>query len=216
MTIVSLLPIPESAETPAYSPVKPGISSDQFGYSALENSRPSLKPPGVCTNKARMLHMRRVCKRNGIEKYEYRLDGNQSIKMAVVDDRRKIFYCLIGKVGSKSWLDYLVRSTGKVDEDHRGQYRNTSFLRQIGLRVVTRFPMSVIDRRYQDYFKFVVVRHPLQRVVSAYYEVIAKLKKYKNHKGKPLDFRQYVKAITGKMLDYNPHWRRYHNRCKLC
>lgn len=97
---------------------------------------------------------------------------------------------------------------------------------------------SEIQERLQTYFKFMVVRHPLKRIASAYEDkffkqgsspvtfqlynkkiqrkVIGSVPK-KFRKSRVVTFEQFAKYLT--MTDpseYDSHWARYHDLCSPC
>lgn len=168
----------------------------------------------TCPNRIRVRTLKERCESSQISNYKYESGPREHLRNVVLDHDRKLFYCLIGKAGSKSWLQYLVKTK---DANQKGHLRHNTFLQNVGLEMYRNMPLDLVHRDYKDYFKFLVVRHPLQRMVSAYYETVILHKKYKNQKGKLLNFTEFVDRVAGgDLMDVNPHWRRYINRCLLC
>ncbi len=167
-----------------------------------------------CSNQARLKRMREVCDENHMDHYKYttRIGCNKTLHIVIVDDERKIFYCQLGKVGSTSFLEYFAETTGK-QEGKIGVHLIRD-LRTVGLNMSYDVPVSEVSTRYKDYTKIVLVRHPLQRVVSAYFQVLRKAKWLSSHD--PMTLYEFLRNLTVGLVDYNCHWTRYHNQCKLC
>ncbi|KAK2140367.1 hypothetical protein LSH36_1379g00031, partial [Paralvinella palmiformis] len=180
---------------------------DIIGYPVQGGNTPT------CPNRIRAKALKARCENSPIRNYKYGDGPREHLRNVVLDHDRKLFYCLIGKAGSKSWLKYLVNTK---HSNQKGHLRHNNFLQTVGLEMYRNMPLDLVNEEYKDYFKFLVVRHPLQRTVSAYYETVIFHKKYKNEREKLLNFTEFVGRVTSDMLDLNPHWRRYINRCLLC
>ena len=66
----------------------------------------------------------------------------------------------MGKVASSTWLDLLNRAVG---DPHPSRRRSNRFARR-----------KRYNKRLSGYFKVLFVRHPFDRLVSAYYNKFAK------------------------------------------
>ncbi len=66
-------------------------------------------------------------------------------------------------------------------------------------------------RKHSDYRKYIIVRHPLQRVVSGFFEV----QKKHDPEGKIKNFTQ---ALRDYILNevFNPHWMEFYDACHPC
>jgi len=71
---------------------------------------------------------------------------------------------MMGKVASSTWLQLLNGAVGDPNPPHR---RSNRFTRR-----------RSYNRRVRGYFKVVFVRHPLDRLVSAYYSKFVKRSDY--------------------------------------
>ena len=79
----------------------------------------------------------------------------------------QIIYCSIPKTGCTNWKKTLVRSnTGKQVE--RKNVHKENFMNSYGLIRLNTFSPEEISKRLNTYFKFLVVRHPLERLLSAF------------------------------------------------
>ena len=91
-------------------------------------------------------------------------------RFAVSHDLRVVF-CVVGKAACTSWLRVLLQLTGNpaaqyvaATDRHSVHGMFESYLEYIPLRNATLLASSP----YKDYFKFMFVREPLERLVSAY------------------------------------------------
>ncbi len=168
-----------------------------------------------CSNVDRVTRMDKICRQNHIREYKYesKIGKNNTVNLLFVDDDRKLLYCQIGKVGSVTFIEYLLET--KLGTPF---VKNTyKYFTKANIKRIWKTPVSEIDAKYKDYTRFVVVRHPLQRVVSAYYETIIKRKLYRQNKStEPMSLDEFLRNVTGNLMEDNDHWTRYHNVCKLC
>ena len=80
----------------------------------------------------------------------------------------QVIYCLIPKAASTSWKRVLIRSSTNQTLRKRDLYQLT-LLRKYGLVSLAAFSKEEIQKRLKTYFKFLVVRHPFIRLLSAYW-----------------------------------------------
>ncbi len=72
-------------------------------------------------------------------------------------------------------------------------------------------PLSVVLTQFSGYSKMVVVRHPLQRFVSAYFQV----KSMSEGRGRTSSFEQFVTKMYLAGIG-NVHYRPYLDACQPC
>ena len=95
---------------------------------------------------------------------------------------------MIPKAGCTNWKKAIARSyTGRVVKRHEVQ--NMELMKQIGLRSLSTYSREEIQERLQTYFKFLVVRHPFERLLSAFRS------KFAQSTGVQSDFIQYEPYI---------------------
>jgi len=96
---------------------------------------------------------------------------SNKLKLIVSHDLRLIF-CHIGRAASTSWMRVLLQLTGNPAAQQLAATYRTSvrgMLKYYGLDLVSfRNATQLASAPYKDYFKFMFVREPLERLVSAY------------------------------------------------
>ena len=147
----------------------------------------------------------------------------EDLDMLAVDEEQKFIYCVISKVATKTWTTVFSRPRGR-------KWRNIN--RWIMWNRLSNYTEEQRSQRLKTYFKFVFVREPLQRMVSAYKD------RFLNHLPYTADIRkEIVKALRPQ--DYEPegenfvsfpefiqyfsdnktrnqHWRQYEKICHPC
>lgn len=149
----------------------------------------------------------------------------------LVDVSRKISYCLINKVSSSSMKKALVNSSLNATENvpAKMSINNNNFLRKYGLEVkcLTNISKDHID----EYFKYIIVRHPLKRLLSCYMDKFLSyhhdnvfywqkilgvniIKKYRKDPtqqelktGRFVTFEEFLRHVIDTRKSPNSHWR---------
>ena len=156
------------------------------------------------------------------------------VKRMLINDNKKIFYCQISKNACTLWTSLL------EDANLNYQPMKSKFYYIIHTKRMDEANISVRqsydDNKFKDYTKFIVVRHPLDRVLSAYYNIIDRksslgpsLKPIKailsmhNTSIQELTLSQFVEFLTlsnyPKQLNpllFDKHWDTYYNLCDVC
>lgn len=149
-----------------------------------------------------------------------------------VDDRHQVLYCAIPKTGTSTLTGLLkqVKSTTNADVSPR-------LLRQ-GLPTLLAYSQKQIRCRLSKYYKFIFVRHPLTRLVSAFrdkfrdmdaigYRMAPQLFEYESqitsetgHKGDKIRFIHFLNYLRNYTIEGekrpNKHWDIYQNVCNPC
>ena len=89
-----------------------------------------------------------------------------------VDDKHKLLYCYVPKVGCTSWKVKLSLMSGnagdKVLNTHPSPVDTRGGLAKYGIKMLSTYSPEEITYRIDNYFKFMFVRHPMERIVSSY------------------------------------------------
>ncbi len=185
-------------------------------------------PLAACNLRDRVQNLRQVCARNNYTKHK-----PVFAQFMVVDDRHKVIACMIPKAGCTSFRELLIRQTGRVPVNKTLRYVHGSGpLRKYGLHPLPDYSQAGIQTRLQKYHKLILVRHPLDRLISAYHEKFivnavypkalnktimrkfgAKAVNFVN--GVPrISFHQFLKLIIYYRKDR--HWLPYMDICQPC
>lgn len=195
--------------------------------------------------KKRKRNILEVCRRklttnstsqNGIKPSDFRA--------LFVDDNRRLLYCEVPKVACTNWKRILLILTGKVNttvaesllsKDVHGELQNKY------LKRLDEYTPDQIQYRLDNYYKFMFVREPFERLLSAYHNKFTSkyngvfkksfgrkiVKLYRKSpsneslsRGDDVRFEEFVKYLidtkTTKLRPFNPHWERYHKLCNPC
>lgn len=149
-----------------------------------------------------------------------------------VNKRTGIIYCRVAKVASTTWKRTIGKGLGA-----RGSMSNDAIVRKY-LPPIRKYTGSQRQKMLRNYYKFMFVRHPFARLVSAWHnkliekdytkrdaepfqEVTRLIKKrYRkpgNRRGKP-SFSEFVRYLTDPRTKrpFNRHWMPYHKLCRPC
>ena len=160
----------------------------------------------------------------------------------VVDDRHSLLFCAIPKAGSTTWKHYLLQNRQPESynpSEAENRIHNATLAAERGLPLLRLFNRSEILRRLNTHFKVLVVRHPLDRLISSYLEKFrGQNKHYKEHvgvriikeerenansysltRGDDVTFDEFIRFIVHKqhvldLLDW--HWENYEKLCFPC
>lgn len=167
----------------------------------------------------------------------------RTYKHLLVDDKTKSLYCYIPKAGCTSWKFVFLNSTrgnlttkeGASEEDG-AQYRSYRYVHFADdLKSLRHFTQEERDHRLKTYFKFIVVRHPFDRLVSAYRDKFIKrqdefledavririlFRPRFSNKQDYVTFEEFIRYVvltgTTEPFKQNQHWATYQDLCQPC
>ncbi|XP_020602056.1 carbohydrate sulfotransferase 11-like [Orbicella faveolata] len=153
----------------------------------------------------------------------------RDLEFILVDDENKIIYCTIPKVSSTTWK--------RVLGDLRGLDKN---IQKIHSKYLWRWLYQYTEeerlQRVETYFKFLFVREPLHRLLSAYKDKFMRrdrkcsedarnriVKAYRPQDYKPngdyndinITFAEFIQYFSND-VPRNEHWRQYEQLCHPC
>lgn len=170
-----------------------------------------------------------------------RILSREDVRHLLVDDRHGLLYCYVPKVACTNWKRVLMVLTGD------GRYREPLEI-PAGeahapgrLRSLADFSPAEINRRLRSYLKFLFVRDPFERLVSAYRNKFTRsyntafhrrygTKIVRRHRANPsaqaletgrdVSFQEFVYYLvdprTPREEPFNEHWERAHALCHPC
>ncbi len=100
----------------------------------------------------------------------------------LADNNRKILYCVIPKNGCTSWKALMFISSGAKTLEQVAKntelVHNPYLLRRGGLVYLSNYSIEEIRLRLKEYYKFVIYRHPIERLASAWYNKFVQERSY--------------------------------------
>ncbi|NWV08098.1 CHSTB sulfotransferase, partial [Ptilonorhynchus violaceus] len=209
------------------SPLQALYDSDQFERSSLQ-----------AVHQQRRELLSNVCSRLTRKR---RLLQPHDLRHLVVDDAHGLLYCYVPKVACTNWKRVMMVLTGQ------GKYQDPLEIPAheahvpSNLRTLSEYSVAEINYRLRSYLKFVFVREPFERLVSAYRNKFtlsyntAFHKRYgtkiiRRHRQEPSDralergddvrFDEFVYYLldprTQQEEPFNEHWERVHSLCHPC
>ena len=128
-------------------------------------------------NEERRQQINNVCATKNLTK-KISLENMKKIKAytnVAVDDKHKLLYCYVPKVACTSWKvklslmsDKAVNGEATVVNTHPSPVDTWEGLARYGIKMLSTYTPEQIKYRLENYFKFIFVRHPMERLVSSY------------------------------------------------
>ncbi|KAI5086457.1 carbohydrate sulfotransferase 11, partial [Silurus meridionalis] len=202
-----------------------------------------LSPQGDQSAVGTMLQTRQLFLDEACHSYmrKRRVLSPEDLRHLLVDDRHGLLYCYVPKVACTNWKRTLMVLTGD------GRYRDPLSIPANEahapgrLRSLSEYSTTEINRRLRTYLKFIFVRDPFERLVSAYRNKFTRSyntafhKRYgtkivRRHranprpealeKGSDVSFEEFVYYLvdprTQREEPFNEHWERAHALCHPC
>ncbi|XP_022108136.1 carbohydrate sulfotransferase 14-like [Acanthaster planci] len=143
----------------------------------------------------------------------------------IVEDKYRLLYTFVSKVGSTNWKRAFLVLKGKYKtvEDVPGQLAHSPLLVKL-----SSLPEEGIQRRLDNYTNFIFVRHPFARVLSAYRSKFLQpnaafqkktgvriIKMYRQNAtkeslatGSDVTFPEFVRyLVNAKVVNFDGHWQ---------
>ena len=164
-----------------------------------------------------------------------------------MDGKHNVLFCSIPKVACSSWRSALALLTNNLPNRDANTLKGvhfTSFMNKIGLPSASALSLSQLQKAVNKYTKIMVVRHPLERLVSAYRDKFRTYNKWTKHfqlrygrrivllyrgndatvealkRGHDVTFEEFLTFIVDNVIPeaerINPHWDTYQHLCHPC
>ncbi|CAH3022331.1 unnamed protein product, partial [Porites evermanni] len=148
----------------------------------------------------------------------------------IVNDEYKVIFCPIAKVACTQWKFVFLALDNRTDVNDMHDNKHYKFL-------FNDYSDEDIKVRLQSYFKFLFVREPLERLLSAYNNKFVQkkwpgkiiesykkkiLERYKQDEPSSsssehdLTFKKFIYYVSDVGFDRNTHWRSYGPLCHPC
>nr|XP_023682567.1 carbohydrate sulfotransferase 11-like isoform X1 [Paramormyrops kingsleyae] len=213
---------------------KSGRSPLQMLY---HGDQPELSIPQM-THQARRELLEEVCRSYTRKR---RVLVQEDLKHLIVDDQHGLLYCYVPKVACTNWKRVLMVLTGGGRYSDPLQIPANEAHVPSNLRTLSEYSPGEINQRLRSYLKFVFVREPFERLVSAYRNKFTRSyntafhKRYgtkivRRHRADPrpealergddVSFEEFVRYLadprTQQEEPLNEHWERVHSLCHPC
>ena len=120
------------------------------------------------------------------------------IKTLMVDTLHKAAFCAVAKVGSTSWTSILLKLVGRGDQVAITPHQDFIQSNQSALTYINNFTPGQSQRILQDYYLFMFVRDPWERLLSAYYYVVGSSRRDKFYSKNGPQFLKHFSASEAK------------------
>ena len=175
--------------------------------SPLARNNNSSSPPSssvpVCTSQQRLNYIRQQYRKYNMTSHAATAAAASSL---VVNDKKRMAYCFIPKCGSNTMKRFMAILTGNAKlRELLGNIHSPKRLAHFGLRLVSTDDIHTIS----DYRKFVVIRHPLDRFLSAFHHVVLN----RNSSANSLKLVQFIELVVNGTN--NKHWDPFAARCNF-
>lgn len=166
----------------------------------------------------------------------------ESFRNILVDEQHELLYCYVPKVACTNWKRVLMVVTGKWPGNDPMEIPADQAHSPSTFQRLSNYTLSEIERMLATYDKLIVVRHPLERLLSAYrnkleakheksskyfqtrfgkkiirrYRQNATVESLKN--GDDVTFREFVQFVTDDSSNEtrNEHWKPIYELCHPC
>ncbi|XP_033632119.1 carbohydrate sulfotransferase 14-like isoform X2 [Asterias rubens] len=229
----------------------PGFASSDGGPSEFRsdyvfNETRGLSPPGSINTSAGIIRelskkitrsirnhtLQSICRAEEVNDVSMLDRGQRDLlaRQIIVDDKRKFLYCYVPKVACSNWKRVIKFMQGTIDDigtrlkmDHKN-----------GLVFLDSFSEKEINYRIKNYYKFMFVRNPMERLLSAYRNKFGEvaLSQYKDRyapriihryrgewdgKSNNITLEEFIRfVIDSRTRTMDQHWKPMHLLCHPC
>lgn len=166
---------------------------------------------------------------------------SRALDHLIVDDRNQVLYCYVPKVACTNWKRMMLILTGGTNKTDPLAIPADSVHRMHKFRKLSDLKPDAIRRRLRTYTKFLFVRHPVERIISAFRNKFEKnftssayfkerfgvkiMKTYRKgaapgsipSSGHGVRFHEFVSyLIDTNPVTYNEHWALVSDMCFPC
>ncbi|KAI8503860.1 Carbohydrate sulfotransferase 11, partial [Branchiostoma belcheri] len=157
----------------------------------------------------------------------------------IVDDQHKMLYCFVPKVACTNWKRVMIKLRHPEIEKPQDISPRDAHETYV-LPSLKRYSPEAVQYRLDNYFKFMFVRDPMERLLSAYInkftmpynlkfhrlygtKIISRFREnpsnYSLQRGDDVMFKEFVKYLLDPKAhgpQLNEHWDHYVNLCHPC
>ncbi|XP_022079703.1 carbohydrate sulfotransferase 11-like [Acanthaster planci] len=172
--------------------------------------------------------------------YQLTPETLRTMSHLLVLDSHKIIYCYVPKVSCTNWKRILLVAKGIFPSVKKIEQRQTHLATDSHMRTLSSYPLATATRLLKEYKKFLFVRHPFERILSAYidkfqmdypaskhfretsavemvrYGDVSNTQRLKDGTLN-ISFQQFSRYISDpKNQNLEPHWQEMYRQCQPC
>ena len=173
----------------------------------------------------RQQHYNKYCESHALNNTRLNI-AREDLQYIIVNDKYKVLYCFIPKVACSQWNLVFLSLDNRTNVKDIHDPRNFKFLSQ--------YSDEGIKVRLHTYFKFLFVRDPFERLLSAYEnkfekkawpfsqtqkfskEVVDNFKHLDPNSDNNVTFTKFIYYVVGVGFNRNRHWKTYDKLCNPC
>ena len=166
------------------------------------------------------------CKTSKLDQLEYRQIGGN----VIVSEKHKMMWCIVPKVGSNQWKDVM----GKLENL---EHIPKDIFTRAGFKYFPQYQPEKQREMLRTYHRFMFVRHPFERLLSAYRDKFVKkspaflkifgraiIRRYRQNAtdyaletGDGVTFPEFTRYVSNLRWNYfDFHWRPFFRQCHAC
>ena len=173
----------------------------------------------------RQQHCKKYCEKHASNNTKLDI-GREELRHIIVNDKYKVLYCFIPKVACSQWNRIFLAL------DNRTNVKNVHFPGYF--KFLSQYSEEGIKLRLRAYYKFLFVRDPFERLLSAYEnkfvekrwparlvrhysnKIVDNFKRADPNSDHNLTFTKFIYYVAGVGFNKNRHWETYDKLCHLC
>ncbi|XP_048404250.1 carbohydrate sulfotransferase 11 isoform X1 [Stegostoma tigrinum] len=193
------------------------------------------------THQIRRNQIAQTCQANRAKSRKRRVLTSDDLKHLVVDEDHEMIYCYVPKVACTNWKRVMMVLTGKGKYTDPMEIPANEAHVSSNLKTLNQYSIPEINHRLKNYLKFMFVREPFERLVSAYRNKFTRRYNTSFHKrygtkivrrqrknatqealvkGDDVKFEEFVGYLidpyTQKEEPFNEHWETVSSLCHPC
>ncbi|XP_071243165.1 carbohydrate sulfotransferase 11 isoform X1 [Salvelinus alpinus] len=119
-------------------------------------------------HQARRDHVAESCRAHSASSRKRRVLTPGDLKHLVVDEEHELIYCYVPKVACSNWKRVMMVLTGRGKYSDPMEIPSNEAHVPSNLKYLNQYSIAEINHRLKSYLKFLFVREPFERLVSAY------------------------------------------------
>ncbi|KAM4795121.1 carbohydrate sulfotransferase 10 [Rhinophrynus dorsalis] len=194
-------------------------------------------------HKERLELLSNVCRNGSFSNLSHSMVSKFVLDRIFVSDKHKILFCQTPKVGNTQWKKVLIVLNGAFPSIEEIPENVVHDHEKNGLPRLSSYSIADVHERLNSYFKFVIVRDPFERLISAYKDkfvhnprfepwykhdiaptIIRKYRKDRRESRGGLQFQDFVRYLGDpnhrfldlQFGDHIIHWVTYVELCAPC